>query len=107
MLLELELVDEKGTQKNIETQIENIAMKVKQSIDQKTLKFERDEVQGEDSTLNLSTQTGEKLVDWARKKAKKGPYGMLELLSARVKEFSFSTWVADVETSPLAIANLK
>ena len=107
MLLKLSLIDENGSHTFGENQTETVSMNVKQSIDERTLVFEKADISEEESTINLKSKTGEKLVDWAERKARKNPFGMLVLLSARIKEFSGSSWLADVETYSLAILNLK
>ncbi len=56
--------------------------------------------------IQLTTQTGETVLEWAEKKIKKNPYGSLILLSARLEEISGSSWSTSLEDQELILLNI-
>lgn len=48
--------------------------------------------------IQASSETGEILVDWVIRKAKKNPFGMLLLLSGRIENISGSSWNTEIKT---------
>ena len=107
MLLKFGLVDENGSKSEIKDNKEIISKNVKQSIDQRSITFEKADIANSDKFINLESKTGETLPDWAHRKALKEPFAMLVLLSARVVEFSGSSWLADIESFSLVVMHLK
>jgi hypothetical protein len=57
--------------------------------------------------MEVSTDTGELLVNWAKRKAKKNAYKMLVLLSGRASDVSGTHWICDTSEGVLALVNIK
>jgi hypothetical protein len=57
--------------------------------------------------MEVSTDNGELLVNWAKRKAKKDAYKMLVLLSSRAEDVGGAHWICDTSAGVLALVNLK
>lgn len=83
------------------------SIKAFQSLDDQEIVFNKQE---QDSffehPMQVSTNTGEKLIDWAMRKAKKDPFSMLILLSGRVENVKASYWYATTPQGELTLLNL-
>ena len=58
-------------------------------------------------SMEVDQNTGELLVDWVNRKAKKNVFGMLILLSARLDTVSGASWICEFSSGVLALINLQ
>lgn len=58
-------------------------------------------------SMEVNQNTGELLVDWVNRKAKKNIFGMLTLLSARLDTVSGASWTCEFSSGVLALINLQ
>lgn len=58
-------------------------------------------------SMETSTDTGESLVGWAKRKADKNAYKMLVLLSGKLDDVSGAHWICNTSVGILALVNLK
>ncbi|AFV25199.1 ribonuclease III [Methanolobus psychrophilus R15] len=58
-------------------------------------------------SMEVSTDNGELLVDWAERKAKKDAYKMLVLLSSRADDVRGAPWICDTSEGVLALVTIK
>ena len=84
-------------------------MHATQSFSQREIVFSKAEnSELEEGPMKISVDTGKFIADWAQQKAKKNPYGMLLLLSARLpNEIHGSSWNASMELGELILLNLQ
>ena len=75
------------------------------SIDDEELIFRKPVSNNE--SMEVNHNTGELLVDWVNRKAKKNVFGMLILLSARLDTVSGASWTCDTSSGVLALINLQ
>ena len=80
------------------------SVSIPQSLDEREILFSKSEKK--ESDIKIKVGTGEKLIDYARRKMEKNPFGFLMLLSARLPEISGSTWKAEISTGKLIILTL-
>ena len=85
----------------------NIKKIIKTSLTETEIVFTRPNTKNHsNSQIYLSEETGEKLSDWAMRKASKNPFGMLLLLSARLSDVSGASWSASLDEGELTLLNL-
>ena len=85
----------------------NIKKIIKTSLTETEIVFTRPNTKSHsNSEIYLSEETGEKLSDWAMRKASKNPFGMLLLLSARLSDVSGASWSASLDEGELTLLNL-
>ena len=75
------------------------------SIDNEELIFRKPASQN--SSMEVNHNTGELLVDWVTRKAKKNVFGMFMLLSGRLDTVSGASWVCELSSGVLALINLQ
>ncbi|HJH31618.1 MAG TPA: hypothetical protein C5S50_05455 [Methanosarcinaceae archaeon] len=75
------------------------------SIDNEELIFRKPVSNNE--SMEVKQNTGELLVDWVNRKAKKNVFGMLILLSARLDTVSGASWTCDTSSGVFALINLQ
>nr|MDO8086473.1 putative dsRNA-binding protein [Candidatus Sigynarchaeum springense] len=79
-----------------------------QSLDAREIVFTKSESdKSETESMQSSTNTGERILDWAMRKAKKNPFGMLLLLSGKIPKVSGSAWYASTPEGELTLLNVK
>lgn len=80
-----------------------------QSMAQNDIVFTKDTIQGgyfKKRQISYSINTGENLVDWAKRKAKKNSLSMLIILSARLKDLKGSVWHSSIQNGELIFLNI-
>ena len=80
-----------------------------QSMAQNIICFSKDSIQGgyfKKRKISISVNKGEKLVDWAQRKAKQNSLSMLILLSARLQDVSGSVWHLSIQNGELIFLNI-
>ena len=89
--------------------VQEVKMGATSSLETRQLIFSKPERGGifKVDGMRLTTGTGETITTWAKKKAKKNPYGMLILLSARLPEVAGSSWSSTIEEGELVLLNLQ
>lgn len=76
------------------------------SIESDMIVFQNQPSEKKNQLLYVSSRPEEALVDWAKRKAQKNPFGMLLLLSARIGEIAGASWTAEINNGYLVLLNL-
>lgn len=86
--------------------VEEISVKPKIALDDENLAFKR--LASQNQSIEVSHNSGESLVDWAKRKSDKDPFRMFILLSGRLNEVSCTGWICDDNPADiLFLLNLK